>query len=1282
MRNLKKLLALVLAMVMAFSLMLSAGAVDYKDYPDKDNITEEFKEAVQVLTGLKVFQGDEGGFRPGDTITRAEVAAIIYRIATGDVEGKQVKIYADYGNFTDVPRDEWFAGYVGYCANAQYIKGTSPTTFNPYDSVTGYQALAMILRVVGYDKNGEFTGPSWQTNVASLSKNLGITNNVKNANFETTLTMSARRDVVADLLFQTAVSVPTVTYTPALSYSDKGSLLSEGKNPTLGQKTFGLFCEGEWKEVDKWGRPGYYWAQGGEHLFTRNSAGTQVWRYDSNWLPKYGATVVTDKDSKDYNLVATIIPAATKTYDTAVRECDVAHDLDFDGAQTFDLHVNSKTTTAESYTIQATDTVTRVGGQGRVSEFWYKVKSPYAGSLDNWAVMVDTYLAKVTGVTAPVLDKAGHVIVPAKLNLDVYDGPMSYSNVGTGIGTNNPLSSAAADKLGQGKFPSKHVAEQNDPYEWSVGDMLLVQGYTDYSQYWDNDGPDADNDNVIDAYPVTNDTGLNHLNGDATAIEKTAYETNVLKYKSTEAKISVLGKADMKLGKQTKTYWNADKHNVDSTDYNDQMTLFLDRAKTDTNVTWAWYFDTKGNLIGIDEAPSNIQYGVITSIYSAFNQGDSYTDGTTKAIANVLMADGTTQTITIDRFLMGINDTTEAYGRYDSTDNAAGGVQMVDTGSVAAGGSGNTIELIPQYDYDMGTDKVMKAELWAAGAGTVHNAAQKGNLFVAPVTSVNDQKENADASVWTPSGNTSGHFGIIRGNMFKFVNTQYGMTAVEVAGVRDDNHSNENSGIYEWNYHALTDNTAKLSKNLGILTVNDDPNTLTVSNNTKIMIRSSDDSKVITCYDGLKNLPGDVAIADDSEIDWVDFNGDGRIDYVYLTGRVSGTTTYGLFYYNGGAATWFGTEGKGEIEGWLNGEATTVTFNDQDEFNLIKNHTSNVETLNYRAHLFALQIMNGVVSDVMVSAPNGTVTTGGYYLLATTASAQNTGNLKDIAALTANTAMGGDTTVTTEIKTGNTAAEMFGLGGLSAKWGNPYKATTGLAYHRDVEDAPATNEDVVYNPGTSTVTVNDAGNTVYYITDNTKIIGLGRGVSYGENVLYYLNECDNDVTIVYDETDGTNMVAVEIYVATDPDWTPGGVTTGVTFGNDITAAPTGLADGTGAGSVGAWLKNFKNGVFYCSDSKVGATDNAGHGNLLYFPFVMSTAAPVPATLTIMDNYGNIRFSETGTPTAVGANIFRFDFLKAPGAWVGPVGLGAGTYRYDITVNSVSVSNGTFTLIAK
>ena len=80
MRNLKKLLALTLAMVMAFSLMLTANAaVKYDDYTDKDSITDEFTEAVQVLTGLEVMQGDEKGFRPSDKITRAEAAAVIYR---------------------------------------------------------------------------------------------------------------------------------------------------------------------------------------------------------------------------------------------------------------------------------------------------------------------------------------------------------------------------------------------------------------------------------------------------------------------------------------------------------------------------------------------------------------------------------------------------------------------------------------------------------------------------------------------------------------------------------------------------------------------------------------------------------------------------------------------------------------------------------------------------------------------------------------------------------------------------------------------------------------------------------------------------------------------------------------------------------------------------------------------------------------------------------------------------------------------------------------------------
>ena len=79
MRNLKKILALVLALVMSLSLMMTASAAtDFKD----DGSIEDYRLAIEVLHGLGVFNGDQdGNFNPKSEITRAEVAAIIYRIA-------------------------------------------------------------------------------------------------------------------------------------------------------------------------------------------------------------------------------------------------------------------------------------------------------------------------------------------------------------------------------------------------------------------------------------------------------------------------------------------------------------------------------------------------------------------------------------------------------------------------------------------------------------------------------------------------------------------------------------------------------------------------------------------------------------------------------------------------------------------------------------------------------------------------------------------------------------------------------------------------------------------------------------------------------------------------------------------------------------------------------------------------------------------------------------------------------------------------------------------------
>ena len=249
MRNLKKLLALVLAMMMALSLMVTANAANpVRDYPDIDQADEAFEEAIDVLTGMKVYSGDNGNFKPASTITRAEVAALIYRLATGDVDDSQAGLYAIYGNFPDVPHDAWYAGYVGYCANAGYIKGRPNGNFDPSGNVTGYEALAMILRAIGYDKNGEFTGATWQTEVSALSQQLGILDNVKTTQYGGTLYLAARRDVVADLLFRADAYVNMVKYTPAFGYQpygdvngdNTGNLTGGVANNTLGWKVFGL----------------------------------------------------------------------------------------------------------------------------------------------------------------------------------------------------------------------------------------------------------------------------------------------------------------------------------------------------------------------------------------------------------------------------------------------------------------------------------------------------------------------------------------------------------------------------------------------------------------------------------------------------------------------------------------------------------------------------------------------------------------------------------------------------------------------------------------------------------------------------------------------------------------------------------------------------------------------------------------------------------------------------------------------------------------------------------
>ena len=202
MRNLKKILALVLALVMSLSLMATAGAADNSAAANSETISAEYQTAKDVLSALGIFKGyEDGSFKPKQSITRAEVATILYRMVTGDVASARSDIYGDMqqSTFTDLAGANWARGYINYCANAKLIVGVGGNKFQPSANITGYATLAMVLRALGYDKNGEFQGTGWEIRTASTARELGILNNVNAAE---DLGKPATREMVAEILFK------------------------------------------------------------------------------------------------------------------------------------------------------------------------------------------------------------------------------------------------------------------------------------------------------------------------------------------------------------------------------------------------------------------------------------------------------------------------------------------------------------------------------------------------------------------------------------------------------------------------------------------------------------------------------------------------------------------------------------------------------------------------------------------------------------------------------------------------------------------------------------------------------------------------------------------------------------------------------------------------------------------------------------------------------------------------------------------------------------------------
>ena len=482
----KKLLAMVLALVMTLSLAVSASAVKADE-----KINEDYAEAVAVLNGMGVFKGyEDGSFKPENKITRAEVATIIYRIYTKDVaKNDKSGLYASYNKFTDMAGAGWAAGYIGYCANAELVKGYLDGTFKPSGNVTGYEVLAMILRAVGYDKNGEFTGADWALNVAKYAEQLKILENVAKT---TDLSAPATRELVSEILFR-AINVPMVTYTAAFGYQNVG-LNGDNDNKlfknnvTLGEKNFDL--KKDVKTTDKFGRP------------------TITWTYNTG----------------DEKTVIAVKPLATFT--EPAKNCEVYDESGLAKDTKLDVYTNSKDATKDrTYVIADNKETCAETQQGRLTEI-YKDR----------VVNVDTFLAVIEKAVAEKTDAKGHVTKAYVLVDEIYGF--------------------------DGKFDAKFVTSD----EFKADDMVLVTVA----------------DGKIQSMVKAESKGgmLTKIKGNTKTIDSIQ---------------GVMGidKEDVKVN-YTAVYTNG----------YDKLTL---------GSSYNFYFDTYGNVIGLDALASN--YAVLDSLY-------------------------------------------------------------------------------------------------------------------------------------------------------------------------------------------------------------------------------------------------------------------------------------------------------------------------------------------------------------------------------------------------------------------------------------------------------------------------------------------------------------------------------------------------------------------------------------------------------------------------------------------------------------------------------------------
>ena len=157
------------------------------------DVPADYPNAVYLLRAaeLGLINGyADGTFRPGNSVTRGQFAAMFWRMAGSPVASKAPA-------FKDISKDLYYYPAVSWAAERGFIKGVTADAFQPDGQITRQQAMAILFRYAGGSSGMEtalsgiydskFTDSASIAPYAKEAVYWGIYNNILTGHTETTL---------------------------------------------------------------------------------------------------------------------------------------------------------------------------------------------------------------------------------------------------------------------------------------------------------------------------------------------------------------------------------------------------------------------------------------------------------------------------------------------------------------------------------------------------------------------------------------------------------------------------------------------------------------------------------------------------------------------------------------------------------------------------------------------------------------------------------------------------------------------------------------------------------------------------------------------------------------------------------------------------------------------------------------------------------------------------------------------------------------------------------------